>query len=412
MKQAPCWIFATIAACVAGVVPLAGCGSTPGATQPAPSAGRSADPPLSGSASRVPPAPPPQHPTPIAVATARFADGVQNGASAARSVGFALHVSGDLVAFDPRTGSELGRYVFGRQLEDVCWDARTKRVLIVEHDAYDDGSRVHALSWGDSGFVHESSSPVLPGHSRVFAARDRVYAISDEQGVVWNALDDDLAPVGQFEPLLRPTSLVPRAAGGLFGLDTSATLASEPAEQLLAVSRAGDHWHVTQMAFLAPGRPSARLVAGAEPGSAFLLHKSAGEGTIELARVSTLAPVVPPDFHVVTSGAGRGELEGAAFDQEQGVVVAAIARVPIARLALVPTITGQPTAIVSLDAPIASTLWWPRDLVRDAANGRLVVATALGLRAFSPSGSMGAPALTPDAGFSAPDLRGPIALAE
>jgi len=327
-------------------------------------------------------------------------------------VAFALDVPGDLVAFDPHTGSELSRFVFGRQLEDVCWDARTRRVLIVEHDAYDDGSRVHAVRWTGSAFVLESSSPVLPGHSRVFAASDRVYAVSEDQGVVWNVLDDDLAPVGQFEPLVRPVSLLERVGGAhsrLLALDSAARLAGQPADQLLGVSHPAGGWQVTQQSYLVPGRPSARMVAG-RPGSTYVLHKDPGEGTIELARVSTTAPAVPPDFHVVMTGAGRGELEGAAYDAERRVVAVAIARVPIARLALVPTETGRPTALVSLDTAIRSTRWWSRDLVRDPESGRLLVATEQGIVALSPGGSGDAPSLVIDAGFSAPELRGPIAL--
>jgi hypothetical protein len=327
-------------------------------------------------------------------------------------VAFALHVSGDLVAFDPRTGRELSRFVFGRELEDVCWDARTGRVLIVEHDAYDDGSRVHAVRWTGSAFVLESSSPVLPGHSRVFAASDRVYAVSEDQGVVWNVLDDDLTPVGQFEPLVRPVSLVERVGSAhsrLLALDSSARLAGQPADQLLGVSHPAGDWQVTEQSYLAPGRPSARMVAG-QPGSTYVLHKDPGEGTIELARISTSAPAVPPAFHVVVTGAGRGALEGAAYDPERRIVAVAIARVPIARLALVPTETGRPTALVSLDAAIRSTRWWSRDLVRDPESGRLLVATEQGIVALSPGGTGDAPSLVTDAGFTAPDLRGPIAL--
>lgn len=325
-------------------------------------------------------------------------------------VGFALHKSGDLVAFDPRTGAELGRFVFGRELTDVCWDARTRRVLIVEHDYYDDGSRVHAVRWTGSDFVLESSSPVLPGHSRIWAAADRVYAVSEDQGVVWNVLDDDLAPVGQFQPLVPPVSMVELAVGGhsrLLALDTSARLAEQPADQLLGVSHPGNDWHITHQSYLAPGRPSARMVAG-PPGTAYLLHKDAADGTIELARISTTAPVVPPDFHVVMTGAGAGALEGAAYDPARRLVVVAISRVPAARLALVPTETGRPTALVTLDSAIRDTAWWSRDLVREAASGRIFVATEQGVVALLPRS--GAPALVPDSAFSAPDLRDPVVL--
>ncbi len=330
------------------------------------------------------------------------------------SVAFALHTSGDVVAFDPITGAELGRYVFGRDLEDVCWDARTARVLIVEHDAYADGSRVHALGWDGSHFVHESSSPVLPGHTRVFAASDRVFAVSEEQGVVWNVLDDDLAPVGQFQPLVRPVSLLQvdgSASSRLLALVSSAEIAGQPADELLDIAHPDTAWNITQQSYLAPGRPSARMIPG-EPGFAYVLHKDPGEGTIQLARLSTSSPDVPPDFHVVMTGAGSGELEGAAYDPERQLVVMALSRVPVARLALVPTQTGRATGLASLGTGIPNRLWWPRDLVRDRASGRVLVATEEGLRAFLPAGSAAAPALVADPGFAAPDLRGPIALAQ
>ncbi len=316
------------------------------------------------------------------------------------------------MAFDPRTGTELGRDVSGWDLEDVCWDARTRRVLVAAHDAYADGSRVHAFRWTGSHFVLESSSPVLPGHTRVWAAADRVYAVSEEHGVVWNVLDDDLAPVGQFQPLVRPVSIVESTVGAhslLLALDSTAQLAGQPADQLLRVWHSGDDWHITRASYPAPGRPSARMVA-AGPDAAYLLHKDPGEGTIELARVSASAPATPPDFHVVMTGAGRGELEGAVYDPGRQLVMVAIARVPIARLALVPTKVGRPTGLVDLDTAIGAELWWPRDLVRDAGSGRVVVATATGLRAYTPADGAGVPALAADPGFAAPDLRGPIAL--
>jgi hypothetical protein len=325
------------------------------------------------------------------------------------SVAFALHTSGDVVAFDPEAGIELGRYVFGRNLVDVCWDARTGRVLIVEHDAYADGSRVHALRWGGRHFVHESSSPVLPGETRVFAASDRVFAVSEEQGVVWNVLDDDLAPVGQFEPLVRPVSLFQvggSAPSQLLALNSSAVLAGQPADEILGIAHPGSGWEITQQSYVAPSRPSARMVPG-DSASDYLLHKQSGDGTIELARLST----APPDFDVVMTGAGGGELGGAVYDPERRLVVVALSSAPAARLALVPTETGRAAALVSLDAEIPSRLWWPRDLVRDPATGRILVATANGLRAFLPEGSAAAPALKADAGFAAPDLRGPITLA-
>lgn len=411
MKQTAGW---QVAAVVAWVLIFAGCGGAPGGTaRPAPMGNGGAAPALGTPARRVPPSTPAPllQPAPGAAAFQRAAHPATLRNRHGAAVGFALDTSGDLVAFDPGSGRELGRFLFGRNLEDLCWDARTRRVLIVEHDAYADGSRVHAVRWTGSAFVLESSSPVLPGHSRVSAALDRVYAVSEEYGVVWNVLDDDLAPVGQFQPLVRPVSIVQAGAHGLLALDSSALVAGQPADQLLGVSHPGNDWQITQQSYLAPGRPSARMVAG-KAGSAYVLHKDPGEGTIELAMIPTASPAVPPDFHVVMTGAGRGELQGAVYDHERGVVVVAISRVPIARLALVPTETGRPTALVSLDAPIRSTLWWPRDLVRDPATGRVLVATVQGLVALSPNGGSGVPTLLRDAAFAAPDLRGPIALGE
>jgi hypothetical protein len=326
---------------------------------------------------------------------------------------FALHVAGDVVAFDPETGTQLGRYVFGRDLEDVCWDARTGRVLIVEHDAWADGSRVHALHWGGREFVHEASSPLLPGHTRVFAASDRVFAVSEEQGVVWNVLDDDLAPVGHFEPLSRPVSLFQvesSAPSRLLALDSSAELGGRDADQLLGIEHPGGDWEITRQLYPAPGRPSARLVPG-DSGSAYLLHKLPGEGTIELAQLSTSAPEVPPELHVAMTGAGGGQLGGATYDPERRLVVVALSTVPMAWLALVPTETGRATSLTSLGTEIPNRRWWPRDLVRDPATGRILAATTDGLRAFLPEGNAAQPALVADAAFAAPELRGPIVLA-
>jgi len=273
---------------------------------------------------------------------------------------------------------------------------------------------VYALRWDGSGFVLESSSPVLPGHSRVWAARDRVYVVSEEQGVVWNVLDDDLAPVGAFEPLVRPVSLIelePAPHSRLLALDTAAHIAGYSADRLLEVAHPAGSWSVLEWSYLAPGRPSARMVAAPHTHTAFVLHKLMGEGTIELGKVSTQAPAAP-DFHVVLTGAGKGSLQALVYDTEQRVVVAVLASTAAAKLALVPTTTGRAGALVPLDAPVPGSRWWSRMLVRDGKSGRIVVATQGGLRAFSPGGSPKAPALVAEVGFAAPDLRGPIALAE
>lgn len=332
--------------------------------------------------------------------------------SLAPRAAFGLDESGDVVVFDVDTGSVRAVHPLAWVITDLCWDAHRQRLLVVEKNGWVDGSRVHALRY-DGQFVHESSSPALPGDVRVVVTGSRVLAVADEYGTEWMELDEQLEPRAGRAYTGLPASLYalgPSESPAVFALNARARVGSDSFDELFVLSDFGPEWLVGSVSH--PKRPhtSSRVVFDAHSERSWLarLHPQG----LDLFAVAKEG-LAPAGAWVGVSSPGAS-LEGVAFDPSQEAVVLGVAHParPADELLLGAPAQAQPAVVVSLGGRLRRSPWFSRDVVLDSVGAVLLVATESGIEAFRTSGTSHAPAVERAPSFGGAQLRGPIALRE
>jgi hypothetical protein len=293
----------------------------------------------------------------------------------APALGFARHVSGDIVAFDTATGHQLKRHTLGSEVVDLAWDRRTSRLLATTKELFDvEGSRVHALTFDGSEITHEASSEVFPGEIRVLPSPTRVIVVGVELGSEWYELDDDLAIVGQSGALPQPLLVGEPQATSLLALRREAQ-----ADVVYRVSGFAQGWSSVELTL----PPRGVVIATTDQRSWFLGREDSTSFEVASLPATSLSTRTPLVFHAVPTSCARGALQSMAVDAA-GCALVTVTGTTSDQLAVVPTFPGEVARCIGLGAPLArSSAWIPRNLVVDRGGRTAWVATEQGVKSFA-----------------------------